>query len=89
MLKVDCWILIQNTLSMFRLPLLLLKSSITLKSMVLIFLCDFSKICDVWPVPLGSFIHSINQRASFPTCQRKRISYDKLKHGYVQNQFLL
>ena len=57
--------LIHNASAVFRFRLLLWKflSIIFLKSTVLTFLCDFSmlcfKTCDVWSLPLWSFILSV------------------------------
>ena len=63
---------IHNASAIFRFRLLLWKFlSIILKSMVLTFLCDFSMLwfhtCNVWSLPLWSFILSVIWRALYPT----------------------
>ena len=64
--------LIHNASAIFRFRLLLWKLlSITLKSMVLTFLCDFCMLwfhtCNVWSLPLCSFVLSVIRRALSPT----------------------
>ena len=90
--------LIHNASAIFRFHLLLWKIlSIIIKPTVLTFSCDFSmlcfKTCDMWPLPLWSFILSIIRRAfSNHNHQRKLVQgiwYHKLNHGYLQGQFCL
>ena len=70
--NVSCRSLIHNASAIFCFCLLLWKFlSIILKSMVLTFLCDFSMLwlhtCNVWFLPLWSFILSVIWQALSPT----------------------
>ena len=81
--------LIHNASAIFCFCLFL---SIILKSMVLVFLCNFSMLyfhsCNVWSLPLWSFILLFNEH--FPPHNPqwklvKDIPHDKLNHGYVKS----